>query len=79
METKDIVTIIALILGPVIAVIITRWSQKRSEKRNAKWQLFLTLMATAGWAQSRVGECAQPYRRNLCGRDQGRSTMAPTL
>jgi hypothetical protein len=45
METKDVVTIIALILGPVIAVIITLWSQKRSEKLNAKRQLFVTLMA----------------------------------
>jgi hypothetical protein len=45
MEIKDIVTIIALILGPVIAVAITLWSQKRSEKRNAKQQLFTRLMA----------------------------------
>jgi hypothetical protein len=45
MEIKDIVTIIALIVGPVIAVIITLWSQKRSEKRLAKRQLFVTLMA----------------------------------
>jgi hypothetical protein len=53
METKDVVTIIALILGPVIAVIITLWSQERSEKRNAKWQLFLTLMANRKGGPSR--------------------------
>ena len=35
METKDIVTIIALILGPVLAVGITLWSQRRSEKLTA--------------------------------------------
>jgi hypothetical protein len=45
METKDVVTIIALIAGPVIAVVVTLWSQTRSEKRNAKRALFLTLMA----------------------------------
>ena len=33
METKDVVTIIALILGPLIAVMITLWSQKRTERR----------------------------------------------
>jgi hypothetical protein len=45
METKDVVTIIALILGPLLAVGITLWSQRRSEKLNAKRQLFVTLMA----------------------------------
>jgi hypothetical protein len=45
METKDIVTIIALILGPVLAVGITLWSQRRSKKLTTKRQLFVTLMA----------------------------------
>jgi hypothetical protein len=38
-------TLSLAILGPVIAVAITLWSQKRSEKRNAKQHLFMTLMA----------------------------------
>ena len=44
MEFKDWVTTIALILGPVIAVIITLWYQKRSERQNAKQRLFTVLM-----------------------------------
>ena len=53
METKDVVTIIALILGPLIAVMITLWSQKRTERRSAKWQLFVTLMANRKGGPSR--------------------------
>jgi hypothetical protein len=44
-EMKDIVTIIALIVGPVAAVCITLWYQRRTEKRAAKERLFMTLMA----------------------------------
>jgi len=43
--TVDIVTIIALIVGPVAAVCITLWYQRRTEKRAAKERLFMTLMA----------------------------------
>src|SRR5215467_8808639 len=53
METKDVVTIIALILGPVIAVLITLWPQRRSEKLNAKRQLFVTLIANRRAGASR--------------------------
>jgi hypothetical protein len=53
MEIKDVVTIIALLLGPVIAVVITLWFQKRAEKRNAKLQLFITLMANRQGGPSR--------------------------
>lgn len=53
MEIKDIATIVALVLGPVIAVVITLWSQKRSERRLAKLQLFVTLMANRRAAPSR--------------------------
>ena len=42
---KDIVTIAALFFGPVVAVWITLWSQRRLAKQSAKRQLFLTLMA----------------------------------
>ncbi|MGA9084413.1 MAG: DUF6680 family protein [Pseudolabrys sp.] len=45
MENKDIVTVIALILGPVIAVFITFWYQRRRQKYDAKERLFLGLMA----------------------------------
>jgi hypothetical protein len=43
--TIEVVTVIALIAGPVIAVIVTLWYQKRSEKRAAKERLFSVLMA----------------------------------
>ena len=42
---EGIVTIIALIVGPVAAVCITLWYQRRTEKRAAKERLFMTLMA----------------------------------
>lgn len=45
MEPKDYATIFALIAGPISAVIITLWYQKRSEKRSAKERLFAVLMA----------------------------------
>jgi hypothetical protein len=45
MEAKDIITVIALVVGPVSAVIITLWYQRRSERRAAKRQLFVALMA----------------------------------
>jgi hypothetical protein len=47
-EIKDFVTILALIIGPVVAVIITLWSQKRSEKKAAKIRLFVSLMTHRG-------------------------------
>ena len=59
MEFKDIITTIALIAGPVIAVIITLWYQRRSDKRAAGERLFTALMAhrrsmppTAEWASA---------------------------
>jgi hypothetical protein len=45
MEAKDWITVAALILGPVVAVIITLWFQKRSEKQTAKQRLFAALMS----------------------------------
>lgn len=36
---------LAIVLGPVTAVCITLWIQSRKEKRTAKRQLFLALMA----------------------------------
>lgn len=51
--------IVAVIAGPIIAVIITLWYQSRKEKRDSKIRLFETLMAfrksypiSYEWAQS---------------------------
>jgi uncharacterized protein DUF6680 len=41
----EVVTVIALVAGPVIAVLITLWYQRRTDKRAAKERLFITLMA----------------------------------
>jgi hypothetical protein len=37
--------VVAIILGPIIAVAITLWWQNRKEKRDAKLRLFISLMA----------------------------------
>jgi Family of unknown function (DUF6680) len=39
-----VLTLIALLLGPTIAVCITLWWQDRKERRDAKLRLFTTLM-----------------------------------
>jgi ABC-type arginine/histidine transport system permease subunit len=39
------INIIAVIIGPIVAVIITLWYQSRKEKRDTKHRIFLTLMA----------------------------------
>jgi uncharacterized protein DUF6680 len=41
----DIINIVAIIVGPIVAVIITLWWQQRKENRDSKRRLFLTLMA----------------------------------
>jgi uncharacterized protein DUF6680 len=41
----DFISIIAVIVGSITAVVITLWWQQRKEKRDAKLRLFLTLMA----------------------------------
>lgn len=42
---KDIINLVAIIVGPIAAVCITLWWQDRKEKRDAKLKLFVTLMA----------------------------------
>jgi hypothetical protein len=37
-------TLLAILFGPIIAVCITLWWQKRKERRDAKRHLFITLM-----------------------------------
>lgn len=43
--TTETMNIIAVILGPIVAVMATLWYQKRHEKREAKMRLFTILMA----------------------------------
>jgi len=50
-----IITIIALVVGPVVAVLITLWHQNRDEKRKRKFDLFKSLMVN---------------RRYFCGMNQ---------
>lgn len=45
MEVKDAVSIIAILVGPVFAVLITLWWQQWKEKRDRKLNLFTVLMA----------------------------------
>lgn len=44
-KIMNILTIIAIVVGPIIAVIITIWSQNRKEKIANKFDLFINLMA----------------------------------
>lgn len=44
METRDILNLIAIIIIPILAVLISHWCQIRSEKRKDKMQIFKTLM-----------------------------------
>jgi hypothetical protein len=43
--TTQTMNILAVIIGPIIAVLITLWYQKYKEKQNTKHRVFLTLMA----------------------------------
>ncbi len=40
----EIISIVAILLSPIIAVLITLWYQSYKTKRDAKMNLFLTLM-----------------------------------
>ncbi len=44
-RVTDFIMIIAVLIGPIIAVLITIWAQSRSEKRAAKLNLFIALVA----------------------------------
>jgi hypothetical protein len=52
MTLTDWLTIIAMILGPLVAVQVTRYLDTRQEIRDRKLQIFKTLMATRGYAVS---------------------------
>jgi hypothetical protein len=45
MYTKDWLTLIALLVGPLVAVRWTLWHQDRKDKRSIKERLFIELMA----------------------------------
>jgi hypothetical protein len=46
LEVRDWVSIAAIIIGPVFAVLASMWLSKRSQKRERKINLFRTLMST---------------------------------
>lgn len=46
MRTTELLTIIALILGPILAIQVQKFIEKRSEKRIRKMHIFSSLMAT---------------------------------
>jgi hypothetical protein len=45
MTSKEWINLAAIVVGPIVAVILTLWWQQRKERRDAKHRLFLTLMA----------------------------------
>lgn len=52
----NIINVIAIIIGPIVAVLITRYLQTRSEKRKDKKDIFRTLMTYRGLNWSNL-EC----------------------
>ena len=42
----DVINILAILISPIIAVLISIWVQNRKEKRQNKMNIFTTLMAT---------------------------------
>jgi hypothetical protein len=42
---RDVVNIVAIIIGPIAAVLITLWLQNRKEERDGKIKLFMALLA----------------------------------
>ena len=54
MDCKDIVSIIAILASPVMAVLITLFIESRRQKRRDKMELFKTLMTQRGFLTSYV-------------------------
>ena len=56
MTINDYLTLAALIIIPIVAVVIAQWLQNRSEKRRDKMQIFKTLMTSRiyGWTPDSV-------------------------
>ncbi len=55
----EIINIIAIVLGPIAAVLITRYVQVRSERRKEKSEIFRTLMTYRGqgWSNYECVNC----------------------
>lgn len=47
-ETLTILTLLAILIGPILAVQIQKWIERYTEKRNRKINIFRTLIATRG-------------------------------
>lgn len=56
MTINDYLTLAAIIIIPILAVVIAQWLQNRSEKRKDKMQIFKTLMTSRiyGWTPDSV-------------------------
>jgi hypothetical protein len=52
MRTVDWLTIIAIVIGPLVAVQLTRWLDQKKEIRERKLDIFKTLMATRAYTIS---------------------------
>lgn len=54
METNEILTVIAIVLGPVLAVQAEKFLQRKRDEKNRQANIFKTLMATRGSSLSFV-------------------------
>lgn len=55
MDIGDVLNLIAIIIAPIVAVLIGRWLQNRSERRKDKLEIFKSLMiARNGWSPESV-------------------------
>ena len=59
MDIQNIINIIAIVLSPIIAVLITRYLSIRTDKKKDKMEIFKILMAT------RYNRCTIEYVRAL--------------
>ena len=51
MSLSDVLSLIAIILSPIAAVLIGQWLQERAKKRKDKLEIFKTLMISrSGWS-----------------------------
>jgi hypothetical protein len=44
MEFKDVISVIAVLLSPIIAILVSQYNEKKRDIRNSKMNLFMTLM-----------------------------------
>ena len=56
MNLNNILTLIAIVVIPILAVLVSQWLQNRSEKRKDKMQIFKILMTSRiyGWTPDMV-------------------------